>query len=169
MTTDIAKCTDFHYTPVEVCEDLLENVIFNEGEETLEPCIGRNKNFYNLIPEPKEWGEIELGRDIFTYDYGRKFSKVIVNPPYKSNDEDPKERKNIAYKFIIRCLELCSDECWCLLNNAMLNSLTPIRLKDIVENHKFGIVYMRVININKWYGRYYWICLKKNANNILNY
>ena len=164
-----AKCPSFHYTPIEICEDLLENIIFKEGEETLEPCIGRDKNFYDLIPEPKDWGEIEEGRDLFTYDYGRKFPKIIVNPPYRTNHENPKERKNIAYKFLIRCLELCSDECWCLLNLQMLNSLTPIRLKEIVETYGFGVVYIRVINIHKWYGRYFWICFKKGQTNLLNY
>ena len=162
------KCPSFHYTPIEICKELLKDIDFKENEETLEPCIGRDKNFYNLIPYKKDWGEIELGRDIFNYDYKRKFNKCIVNPPYRSNDSNIKNRKNIAIDFIFKCLELCSDECWFLLNSKMLNSLTPLRLNKI-KDMGFGLVFMRILNIKEWYGRYYWICFKKNRDSIIKF
>ena len=162
------KCPSFHYTPIEICKELLKDIDFKENEETLEPCIGRDKNFYNLIPYKKEWGEIELGRDIFTYEYNRQFDKCIVNPPYRTNDSNVKDRKNIAMDFIFKCLELCKNECWLLLNSKMLNSLTPIRLNKI-KNMGFGLVFMKVINIKIWYGRYYWICFKKNGKSIIHF
>jgi len=162
------SCPSSHYTPVDICEELLQDINFNETEETLEPCIGRDKNFYNLIPYTKDWGEIELGRDIFTYDYGRKFNKLIVNPPYRDNEPDVNLRKNIAMDFMFKCFELCSDECWFLLNNKMFNSLTPLRLTKM-KTLGFCITSMRIINIKCWYGRYYWICFKKNATSIINF
>ena len=166
------ECPSFHYTPKDICEKLLEDIEFKAYDETLEPCIGRDRNFYDKIPYQKDWGEIEQGRDIFEYDYGRKFAKVIVNPPYKTNHKEPKDRKNIAMKFIFRCLELCMDECWCLLNLQMFNSLTPNRLKDMTEMG-FGVVSIKVVNISKWYGRYFWVCFKKldesGGKNILQY
>ena len=157
-------CASFHYTPLEICKKLLLDLDFKEDEETLEPCIGRDKNFYNLIPYKKDWGEIEEGRDIFTYEFNRTFNKIILNPPYKDNET----KKNIGMLFIFKCLELCSDECWCLCNNAMFNSLTPIRLNKI-KDMGFGISFMRILNINIWYGRYYWICFKKDCDSILIY
>ena len=164
----LGKCPELHYTPKDICELLLKDIDFKPDEEALEPCIGRDRNFYDQIPFTKDWGEIELGRDIFTYDYGRLFHKVIVNPPYKTNHIDKKERKNIFIDFIYRSLELCADECWCLFNIKMLNSMTPIRLKKINEMG-FGIISIKVINISKWFGRYFWICFKKGATSILQY
>lgn len=166
--SELGKCPDFHYTPKEICEKLLEDIDFKSDEETLEPCIGRDKNFYDKIPYTKDWGEIEFGRDIFEFDYGRLFHKVIVNPPYRTNHIEAKAKKNIAMDFIFKCLELCGDECWCLLNLQMLNSFTPIRLKKMTEMG-FGIISIKVVNITKWYGRYYWICIKKGGVNILQY
>jgi hypothetical protein len=158
------SCPSFHYTPKETCKELIKDISFNENEETLEPCIGRDKNFYDLIPGKKEWGEIENGRDFFKYDYGRKFHKIIVNPPYKCNIT----KKNIAYKFLEKCIELCLDECWCLLNLNMFNSLTPKRLKELkIKN--FEVVFIRILNIKIWRNRYYWVCFKKNKKGILSF
>lgn len=161
------QCPSFHYTPKEVIEKIFSDIDFKDNDSVLEPCVGRDKNMFDLIPDIvdlKEWGEIELGRDIFEYDYGRKFSKVLVNPPYKDNNNE----KNIAMKFIFRCLELCSDECWLLLNNKMFNSLTPIRLKKMKELG-FELTHLRILNIPKWYGRYYWICLKKGGQSLVKF
>jgi len=167
----MSQAPEFHYTPIDICKKLLEDINFVEGDTTLEPCKGRGLgNFYQLIPYEKDWAEVDENppRDIFTYDFGRLFSKLILNPPYKCNAELKKDRKNITIKFVFRCLELCSDECWVLLNLQMLNSLTPIRLKKI-EEMGFGIVFMRIINIPKWFGRYYWICFKKDSPSMIKY
>lgn len=161
------ECPSFHYTPKEIVEKIFNDIDFKEQDSVLEPCVGRERNMFDLIPDIvdlKEWGEIEEGRDIFEYDYGRKFTKVIVNPPYKDNNN----KKNIAMIFIFKCLELCSDECWVLLNNMMFNSLTPIRLKKMKEEG-FEITHLRILNIPKWYGRYYWICLKKGGKSLVKF
>ena len=157
----------FNFTPTETTEILIKDIEFKEDDNTLEPCNAEG-SFYDLIPYEKDWCEITEGRDIFTYDFkGKTFSKVITNPPYRDNAPEG-ERKNICIKFIFRCLELCSDECWLLLNLNMLNSLTPLRLKKFKEMG-FNLCFMRVVNIKKWYGRYYWICLSKNKGSIIEF
>ena len=50
----------------------------------------------------------------------------------------------------------------------MLNSFTPKRLSKI-KDMGFNLCFMRIINIQKWYGRYYWICLSKNKKSIVNF
>lgn len=160
-------CPSKFYTPVDTCKELLKDINFRDGECTLEACKGRDNNFYDLIPYDKDWGEIELGRDLFTYDFKRTFNRVITNPPYRDNKPEG-ERKNICMNFIFRCLELCDDECWLLLNYRMWNSLTPVRLNKIREMG-FNLSFLRIIAIKKWYGRYYWCCFKKNGKSIIEF
>ena len=162
------KCPEFHFTPKDICKELLKDVTFNPNDITLEPCIG-DCAFYDIIPYKKDWCEIDKGRDIFTYDFGNiKFTKCIVNPPHRTNHKKAQNRKNIAMKFIFRCLELCSDECWLLLNHKIFNSLTPPRLRKM-KDMGFELTFLKILNIKKWYGRYYWICFSKNKNGIIKF
>lgn len=162
------KCPEFHFTPRQTAQQLIKDITFNENDFTLEPCMG-DGSFYNIIPYTKDWCEIDKGRDIFTYDFGdTTFTKVITNPPYRTNHKKVEDRKNIAMDFIFRCLELCSDESWFLLNHKMFNSLTPRRLSKM-KDMGFEITFLRILNIKKWYGRYYWICLKKNKTGIIKF
>ena len=154
----------FNYTPLNITEKLIKDVNFNENDITLEPCKA-DGSFYDLIPYEKDWAEIEQGRDIFTYDFGdRLFTKIITNPPYKDNITN----KNIGWAFIIRCLELCTDECWLLLNHSIFNGFTPKRLTTI-SSMGFNLCFIRIINIPKWYGRYYWVCLSKHRPSIVHF
>lgn len=154
----------FNYTPKEITQELIKDINFNQNDFTLEPCKA-DGSFYDLIPYEKDWCEIEQGRDIFDYDFGDKlFSKIITNPPYKDNITN----KNIGWDFIKKCLDLCTDECWLLLNHTFFNGLTPKRLNDIKQKG-FNLCFIRILNIKKWYGRYYWICLSKNKKSIVNF
>ena len=162
-------CPDSHYTPRDVAETLLNDISFNENDFSLEPCKGRTNNFYDFIPYTKDWCEIDEGRDLFEYDFGdKRFTKIITNPPYRTNHKDAKDRKNIAVKVMEKCFDLCDDECWFLLNNQMFNSMTPVRLKKYKEKG-FEITFMRILNIKCWYGRYYWVCFKKNGKGLINF
>ena len=160
------KCPPSHFTPKNIAKELLKDIDFNKNDFTLEPCRATG-NFYNLIPYSKDWCEIDEGRDFFTYDFGDiKFSKIIVNPPYRSNHKKLEDRKNILWDFIFRCFDLCNDECWILLSIKQLNGLTPKRLKNINELG-FNVCFIRILNIKEWYGRYYWLCFSKNKPSII--
>ena len=165
--SELVPCPPFHYTPREVAKELLKDVEFKGDDITLEPCKGDGA-FYDIIPFEKDWCEIDQGRDIFVYPFDRKFTKVIVNPPYKSNHQNVSDRKNICMKFIFRCFELCSEECWFLVNLKMWNSFTPVRLRKI-RDMGFNLCFMRVLNIHKWWGRYYWICFSKHKTSMIKY
>ena len=174
---EFAECPEFHFTPREVCEELMKDIKITSNDSILEPCKGRSVGeegdlygFWEIIktkPGVHEWCEIDEGRDLFTWDFGgEKFTKVIVNPPYRTNHKLAVNRKNICMEFIFKCLDLCSDEAWFLLNLNMLNSLTPIRLEKI-KNKGFVMNFMRVLNIKRWRNRYYWICFSKNKKSII--
>lgn len=141
------------FTPVDIAKELLKDVTFISGELTLEPCAGHENRIYNLLPEPKERCELTDNIDFFQYT-GRPH-KILTNPPYHSQD-----KKNICVSIIEKCLEVCTDEVWLLLNNQMFNSLTPCRLHKYLKAG-WKIVFLRILNIPCWYGRYFWICFKK--------
>jgi hypothetical protein len=161
------KCPISHFTPTETVDIIIKDIHFKEDDICLEPCKGDGR-IYNRIPTKKDWCEIDEGRDIFTYMFDVSFTKIITNPPYKTNHIEAKDRKNITVKVIERCFELCTDECWFLLNNQMLNSLTPIRLKKY-ELIGWILVFIRILNIPCWYGRYYFVCFKKGGKSIVSY
>jgi hypothetical protein len=147
-------CPASHYTPIDIVQELLKDISFVSSDLTLEPCAGRTNNIYNLIPGNKERCEIEDGLDFFQYTGSP--TKIITNPPYKSNDM----KENISIKIMEHSLKVCTGECWFLLNNQMVNSLTPCRLHKYLKLG-FKIVFIRILNIPCWYGRYSWICFKK--------
>ena len=164
------ECPEFHYTPDNIVIELLKDIKFKNNDKLLEPCKGRNTNgFYKYLINNKydvDYCEIDEGRDFFKYDFkDKKYDKIIVNPPYKTNHKNENERKNIAWLFIFECFKHIKDngECWFLLNHKMFNSLTPLRLSKL---NPFNITFLRILNIKCWYGRYYWICFKKEPSNI---
>ncbi len=165
----IPKCPQLHYTHPVVAAELMKDITFTADDYTLEPCVG-DGGFYKLIPGKKEWAEIEAGRDFFKQPYKpQQFTKVILNPPYSSNHikGDP-NRRILTFPFIFRSLEVCSDEVWVLLNNAMLNSFTPLRFQKC-SDAGFGLEFMRILNIPGWSGRYYWLCFKKGRKDIVQW
>lgn len=147
-------CPETHYTPVIIVEDLLKDITFVSGELTLEPCAGKFNHIFNLLPEPKARCEIEdEGGDFFQYTGSPH--KIITNPPFHSSD-----KKNICISVLEHCLKVATQEVWLLLNCQMFNSMTPCRLHKYL---KIGwkMVFIRILNIPCWYGRYFWVCFKK--------
>lgn len=141
------------FTPVEVAIELLKDIKFNPNELTLECCAGREMRIYNIIPGEKDWCELELGKDFFQYT-GRPH-KIITNPPFHDQN-----KKNICVSVIEHCFKVCLDEVWILINHQTFNSLTPCRLHKYLKMG-FKIVFIRILNIPCWFGRYYFICFKK--------
>jgi hypothetical protein len=166
----LPACPKLHYTHPLVVASLFKDITWSNEDYVLEPCYGSG-NMYDLIPvERKEWAEIEKGRNFFTQPFkDKQFTKVVLNPPYSSNHikGDPR-RKILTYPFIFKALEVCSDEVWVLLNNNMLNSLTPNRLQKI-KDAGYGLTFMRILNIPLWSGRYYWLCFKRGADWLISF
>jgi len=166
--SEMQNCPDFHYTPENIAKELLKDIKIEKNDIILEPCKGRGDiGFYKYLKGKNcDWCEIDEGRDFFKYDFkGKKYDKIIVNPPYRTNHKDEKDRKNIAWLFMFECFKhiKLDGEVWFLLNNKMFNSLTPLRLSKL---NGFNIDFIRILNIKQWYGRYYFICFRKKQTNI---
>ena len=155
----------FHYTPIEITKELIKDIDFIDGEKILETCRGGGA-FYDILPDNivKDWCEIDLGRDFFAYK--KKVDISIANPPYRI--EINGERKNAIIKWLDHQFSITNKECWYLLNGKCWSSMTPLRLNKW-KALGWNMCFMRIINIKKWYGRYYWICFSKTKPAIIQF
>ena len=68
---------DVVYTPTAVAKDIIDWC--NPIGSCLDPCLG-DGSFFEHLPSPKQWCEIEKGKDFF--DHKDKYDWIIGNPPY---------------------------------------------------------------------------------------
>lgn len=69
---------DVVYTPRWLSRAIVEH--FAPDGTCLDPCRGDGA-FYDFLPDPKDWCEIEDGRDFFAYN--KHADWIIGNPPYE--------------------------------------------------------------------------------------
>jgi len=145
----------FHYTPRELAKQLIESVEMLPTDRLLEPFAG-NGAFYDNFPiaNPKDWAEIEKGRDFF--EYNGKCDIIITNPPFFTIPD----RKPIFYQCLAKCFEVAEKKVCVLAATRCLTSFTPLRLSKIAEQG-WNITHIKVCNIKEWHGRYYFITFEK--------
>tara|TARA_R110000737_G_scaffold235931_1_gene248489 strand:+ start:1878 stop:2357 length:480 start_codon:yes stop_codon:yes gene_type:complete len=152
----------FNYTPDETCEMIVQYLNLDETKSYCEPFSG-NHNIFNLLPENKEYFEIQEGKDFFTC--SKKYDVIITNPPYRDYQTD---RKNMVIDCFEKCFDVANEKCVFLVNNKMFNSLTPARLQKWA-NIKWFITDICIINIPKWYGRYYIMTFEYDKEPLINW
>ena len=155
----------FHYTPIEITKELIKDIEFIDGETILETCRGGG-SFWDILPDNtvNDWCEIDMGRDFF--EYTKKIDISIANPPYRIEIDG--QLKNAIIKWMDHQFSITNKECWYLLNGKCWSSMTPIRLKKW-KALGWNLCYMRILNIKKWYGRYYWVCFSKTKPSIISF
>ena len=93
--TGRATKQDSIMTPVESAKKIIEHFESQIIGTVLEPCRG-DGSFYNQLPEPKLWAEIEEGVDFL--EWNKKVNWIITNPPYSIYD-----------LFLEKCFEIADD------------------------------------------------------------
>jgi len=73
--TDVKK--DKVMTPDYLAKSIIEH--YKPNGFCLEPCKGTG-NIYKYLPRPKDWCEIDEGRNFF--DWTKKVDWIITNPPW---------------------------------------------------------------------------------------
>lgn len=72
---------DIVYTNPDFARKLVD--YFKPTGFCLEPCVG-SMNIYNELPNPKDWCEIQQGKDFLTYDPPQHVDYIISNFPWSS-------------------------------------------------------------------------------------
>jgi len=155
------------FTPEDTARKIMDWVIpqIPQGDSVLEPFKG-NGVFYDKIPSSntKFYCEIDDGVDFFDYD--KKHDWAISNPPFRVNHNG--EVLNAFIPIINRTMELCNKGFFYLINHKLWSSLTVKRLREWSENG-WVVSAIKIIEIKKWYGRYYMIKFEKNGKSLIEW
>jgi len=154
---DKPKDITFHYTNEQMVKDLISLLPLEYNDKVLDAGSGKNKVWYNNIPQfcNVDECEIEDGCDFLLYN--RKVDWVIGNPPY-----------HIGWQFTEKASQIAQKGIAWLVNNTELNSLMTPRRLQIVKDNGFELQHIRVVNDKRWFGRYYYLIFEKK-NGILSW
>ncbi len=150
-------------TPRDIAKTLFELVPKEEGDVWYEPFKGEGA-FYDLMPEPKFYSEINEGLDMF--ENTQRCDRVVTNPPFAIVIDRKKQNGTIAT--LEKCFEVTNKSVSYLINLKCLNALTPVRLKRY-SDAGWNITRLHIINIPLWFGRYYFITFEKGKPSIITF
>ena len=155
----MTKSTDitFHYSNPKMVYDLIHLIPFDIGDKVLDAGSGKNKVWYNNIPEHCIKYECEIEEGVDFLNIMDKFDWIIGNPPF-----------HIGHKFFLKASELSVKGFAFLSNIQSFNSLTTKRL-DEINDKGFYIQKIHIVNDKRWFGRYYFIIFQKKCNNFISY
>jgi len=149
-------------TPRELAKDLVAMIEYTPGDRFYEPFRGEG-SFFDVMPEPKDWAEIEQGRDFFTYlPFDGHCEHIITNPPFRIHG------KNSFIPALERSMNISTKTIAMLINYKMINSLTPIRLEQYKQKG-WVITAIHIVNVKKWYGRYWFVIFRRDGSSLITW
>ena len=150
------------FTPEDIAVRIINEIPISEKDIVLDPFKGDGV-FYNNLPEcNKVYCEIEEGKDFFKFE--EKVDWIISNPPYRFFIG---EKKYNGFPPIMdKSVLLAEKGIAFLVNWKVFNAITTHRLK---KWQPFNITKIVLLEIKKWFGRYYLIVFEKNKPSIIKY
>ncbi len=144
---------DKFYTPEKLTKEMLKFVPFKDNDFVLDPAYGKGifyKNFPDFVR--KDFCEIDFNSDFF--DYYNRVDWCVTNPPYSMIENWLKHSCEISKKGFAYLLGQ--------------GSITPRRI-ELCNNQGFGITFMHLCKVFKWFGISAFVIFEKNKNNIFSY
>ena len=152
------------FTPEDISKNIISQLNINENDTVLEPFKGAG-SFYNQLPECKKL-YCEIDENINFFDWQDKVDWIVSNPPFKILvDHKP---KNGLVPIIEHSIKIANKGFGFLVNHNLFNALTVRRL-NLWKDQDFTITYIKVYEIKKWFGRYFFILFEKNKPGILDF
>ena len=151
------KDISFHYTKPEMVKDLIDLIPLQANDSVLDAGSGKNKVWYNNIPDYclKEECEIEDGIDFLTID--KHYDWIIGNPPF-----------HLGWKFLEKASEISNKGIAFLGNLNFFNSCLPNRFEKLADR-EFYLQKIHIVQDKRWFGRYYFLIFTKNANYFISW
>lgn len=142
---------DIIFTPKPVALDMIEMAEITPNMRVLDPCRGGGV-FYDNLPECKKfYCEITEGKDFFDFD--EKVDLVIGNPPFSLWD-----------KFLTHTAKI-TDRFFYVMN---IMNFSSKRIK-LIEELGFGITFIKVCNVDWWFGESFLVMCERDAPSIVSY
>lgn len=170
--TDLNCSYEFIQTPIPVWQEILTHFPIYNNDVFFEPFKGVG-NLYNLVTNAqKEYCEIVEDIDIFNYDFlNSKVTKLYTNPPFKiklTNKKGIQNYKNCVFYFLQLFMTKLPflQEIGFLINAKSFQSITPKRLITL-QKLGFFISNIVLLNIQQWYGLYYFVLFTKKHNDFV--
>ena len=151
------------FTPEDISKDIISNLDIKKTDKVLEPFKGEG-SFYNQLPECQKL-YCEKDDNINFFDWNDKVNLIVSNPPFKILVDD--EPKNGLIPIIEHSITI-ADKFGYLVNHNLFNALTVRRL-NLWNDKGFNITYIKVYEIKKWFGRWFFILFEKNKQSILHF
>ena len=152
------------FTPEDISKNIISQLNINENDTVLEPFKGAG-SFYNQFPNCKKF-YCEKAENINFFNWQDKVDWVVSNPPFKILvDNKP---KNGLVLIIEHSIKITNKGFGFLVNHNLFNALTVRRL-NLWKDQGFTITYIKVYEIKKWFGRYFFILFEKNKPGILDF
>ena len=142
---------DIIYTPKPVALDMINICKITADMKVLDPSRGGGIFYNNLPPCIKSYCEIQENKDFF--EFKEKQDLIIGNPPYSLWD-----------KWIDHTCTLTDKFCYIF---GILN-LRPNRI-DYLQKKGYGITYLKIIQIDWWFGASFIVIFEKNKKSIIDY
>jgi len=114
------KDITFHYTKEEMVKELIALIPFEKNDNVLDAGSGRNKVWYNNIPDYCQKFECEIEDGVDFLDVNERFDWIIGNPPF-----------HLGWKFLEHASLLADKGIAFLGNLNFLNSCLPNRLEFV--------------------------------------
>jgi len=163
MSRTLASGT-VQYTPMRVAKWCVNHMKIPAGAITLDPARGAGA-FYDLLPEPRRWCELDEGRDFF--DHMERVDYIVTNPPFAKLIGGKK--RPLLWPWIAHCLRLAGKGVGLLMQAPRFtNLLTPSRL-DAMQAANFPITSISLLEVPIWAGRYAWVEWRKGGKWCLDF
>jgi len=159
LSKQVEKDKDIVMTKPEMAKHLIYLLKFEDGDVVMEPCLGTG-SFYDNLPDnvEKMYCEINKGKDYLEFD--GMVDITLSNPPFVP--------RKLFWSFQQKAMDTTRREIYWLVNIGSLNVFTPKRLVEMKEKGWF-INSFHIVNDKRWFGRYAWVKISKEDNNIFSW
>lgn len=154
------KDITFHYTKENMVKDLIKLIPFVKNDYVLDAGSGKNKVWFNNIPQfcKKEEYELEDGIDFIETLESKKFDWIIGNPPF-----------HLGWAFLDKASKLSNKGIAFLGNLNFLNSTVLPNRMELLRERGFYLNKIHIVQDKRWFGRYFFVIFTKNPEDFISW
>ena len=159
LSIQVKKDPNIVMTNIDMAKYLLSFINFKRGDIVMEPACGTG-SFLKSFPDFTTNKFCEINEGIDYLQQNEIVDYTISNPPFVP--------RKLFWDFNLKAMETTNKEIYWLINMSSLNVFTPNRIK-LMNDMGWYIQSFHVVSDKRWFGRYVFIKISKEVNNIFTY